>query len=38
MKYVKASVGCSTLYMLDKLKQYLFITEDTKFIREDVVL
>lgn len=36
-EYVKASEGCSTFHMLNKRERYLFITEDTKFIREDLV-
>lgn len=37
IEYVKVSGGCSTFHMLNKLQWYLFITEDTKFIREDSV-
>lgn len=37
-EYAKDSEGCSTFHMLNKLEWYLFITEDTKFIREDSVL
>lgn len=38
IKYVKASEGCSAFYMLNKPEWYLFISEETKCVREDVAL